>query len=218
MRVEKHQAPDAPGCGSVLFLVGTGYDIGDEPGLESRACLGDLLGRLLYCVADHPGCRHNLVGSLQFQRKGTQIICQLRNRSGTHAAIRLLSVHENRAATIWMSFATSKRGLDVRQVAKTFRVEDSYKSERFGECSEPLIELVLKRTCRAFPLALQQHRVAGPELDPNVGNARPAATLRPGRCSIPAKHLRQRYVDTLLAYSLRIVLCRGQWVLTPGKG
>jgi len=73
-----------------------------------------------------------------------------------------------------------KAGLGVFHVPKMVGIEDAKRSQSFGKVVEASVELIFKEMASAVPLAFKNHRIAGSQLDADVGRAPPAATLRSG--------------------------------------
>ena len=167
-RVEQHQAPDTQGRRTILFLVGLGDDVGDST--RHPSVLGHLPGCLLYRVPHNSGSGGDTVGTLQFQRQGAQVVGEVGYRSTANVEVgQLLSARAVQPPTKVISSFESR--LDVHSVAQTVRVEDANQCKRFGKGGEPFVELILQRPLRSRPFALQQNRVPGPQLGPNVGCA-----------------------------------------------
>ena len=82
-----------------------------------------------------------------------------------------------------------KFGKRILYVTKAVGVENANHSKSFGKVSQACVKLTIQEIGRPIPLTFQDHGVSAPQLDADIGNAFPAATLSPGRYAVVAQGL-----------------------------
>ena len=194
--IEQGQAADSEGLSPVLFLVGFGDDVGygaGHPGVASN-----LFCRLFQSVANNAGRRGYPVDALQIHCQGKQMIAQLLHRPTAVAAVRK-DCAPGAMEPPFQILGGFQSGGKVIGGLEPFRVTDADIGQGPGVGPQAAIQLFGKETFRPDPLALQDDRIAGFQINPYIRSAQAAAPLGPGGDAALLQGFRQQGVDRFLA-------------------
>ena len=87
----------------------------------------------------------------------------------------------------------------VFQVFQTVGIKDADDAQSVGELLQPSVQLAFQLAGGIFPLAFQQHGVAGLQGDSDVGSRVAVAAFGAGRDALVTEQLGQERVDGFLA-------------------